>query len=454
MLAELMFEVMPIWCEKLGKYIKEAEDRKKSTSGIIITPSGVYAEEDNSPKILTPGIDIDGAAATGGSPGSIDKSKAAENCIPHRKKSLAVPHGICRLDAKPGGSKARFSSLTGPVIMYDGESQHMLNELWTCLNNKRGGLRREMMTVKRRQELASPRPRMMPNICIEVESETDGNSSVGKEDDLEQSNEMLRLRLKMEREKMKRMNRRTGGVGGTLVGGAPLGALTFKRARTMAGPPVSAGQAVASAPSGLDQKLKTLLEDIDDNLDKACKVTETVAFVWLKGDGYEGHLKLIVGRLKDTVAKIEASGFVPPKTEEASPAHVAAGSNSDSKAKEMPAPLTSSPCPELGRKKSDATMRDRYDPCLVSPAAASTVKACAEQAKQSVKTIPASIEVGLIKDEITNTYTPAAAILTPDILATGKAAEESSKPLQPRANSLDPEVIEVDDDDDDEGIVC
>ncbi|KAF8443369.1 hypothetical protein BGX38DRAFT_1063439, partial [Terfezia claveryi] len=165
--------------------------------------------------------------------------------------------GISRLDAKPQGSKARFSSLTGPVIMYDGESQRMLSELWTSLNNQRGGLRRELMAAKRRQEPALPR--MMPNIGVESETDVDGNSSTGKdeEDDLEHSNEMLRLRLKIEREKMKRMNRRAGG-----------------------------------------------LEGIDDNLDKACKVTETVAFVWLKGDLYEGHLKLIVGRLKDTVARI------------------------------------------------------------------------------------------------------------------------------------------------------
>ncbi|RPB22126.1 hypothetical protein L211DRAFT_755003, partial [Terfezia boudieri ATCC MYA-4762] len=167
--------------------------------------------------------------------------------------------GICRLDAKPQGSKSRFSLLTGPVVMYDGESQRMLNDLWTSLNNQRGGLRREMMAAKRRQELVLPR--MTPNIAVESETDVDGNSSTGKdeEDDLEHSNEMLRLRLKIEREKIKRMNRRAGGA---------------------------------------------LLEGIDENLDKACKVTETVAFVWLKGDLYEEHLKLIVGRLKDTAAKI------------------------------------------------------------------------------------------------------------------------------------------------------
>ncbi|KAF8415364.1 hypothetical protein EV426DRAFT_515670, partial [Tirmania nivea] len=178
------------------------------------------------------------------------------------KKLPPAPHGICRIEAKPDSSKTRFSSITGPVIMYDGESQRMLSELWTSLNIKRGGLRREMMTLKRRQELASPR--MMPKIEVESETEADGNSSTGKdeEDDLEHSSEVLRLRLKMEREKMKLMNRRAGG------------------------------------------RLRILLEGIDDNLDKACKVTETVAFVWLKGDGYAGYLKLIVGQLKDTAARI------------------------------------------------------------------------------------------------------------------------------------------------------
>ena len=436
MLAELMLEVVPMWCEKLEKYIKEAEDAKKPTSGKIITPSGVCIEEDNTPlKISTPGID--GAAASGESPAYTDKGRAAENGIPRQKKSLAGPHSICRLDAKPDGSKTRFSSLTGPVIMYDGESQRMLSELWTSLNNKRGGLRREMMALKRRQELALSR--MMPNIEAESENDVDGNSSTGKdeEDDLEHSNEMLRLRLKMEREKMKRMNRRAGGVGGAPMGGTSLGALTFKRARTMhmGGPLVSTAQAVASAPSGIDdQRLKALLEGIDDNLDKACKMTETVAFVWLKGDLYEGHLKLIVGRLKDTVARITASGFVPLKAEETeSSAPVARGSSSNSKA--MPPPPIPSPCHELSRKKSDSTMRDA---CAVSLVAASTVKAERVEHAQAMMSIPASIEVGSIKDEIAPT--------------TGKTLGESHKPSQPRANPLDPEVIEVDDDD--EGIEC
>ena len=437
MLAELMFEVVPMWCEKLEKYIKEAEDTKKPTSGIIITPSGVGGEGDNTSKIQsTPGID-----GVGESPAYTDKDRATGNSIPHLKKSLAAPHGICRLDAKPDGSKKRFSSLNGPVVMYDGESQRMLSDLWTSLNNKRGGLRREMMAVKRRQELALPW--VMPNIEVESETDADGNSITGKdeENDLEHSSEMLRLRLKMEREKMKRMNRHAGGVGGGLVGGAPLGALTFKRARTMnmAGLPVSTAQAVASTPSGIDdQKLGALLESIDDNLDKACKVTETVAFVWLKGDVYDGHLKLIVGRLKDTVVRIKASGFVPLKTEEtASSTPIAQGPNSNSKA--MPPPPTPSPCPKLSRKKSDSTMRDA---CAVSLVAASTVKAdrTVEHA-QAITSIPASIEVGSIKDEI-----------TPAILANmlAKAPEESHKP---RANPLDPEVIEVEDDDD-EGIEC
>lgn len=443
MLAELLFKVVPMWCEKLERYIKEAEDAKKTTSGLIISPSGVRVDKDDTPlKTSTPGIN--GEAASEESATCTDKGKATKNGTPHLGKSFAGLHGICRLDAKPQGSKSRFSSLTGPVVMYDGESQRMLNDLWTSLNNQRGGLRREMMAAKRRQELVLPR--MTPNIAVESETDVDGNSSTGKdeEDDLEHSNEMLRLRLKIEREKIKRMNRRAGGVGGAPVGETSLGAFSFKRARTMhiAGPSMSTAQPVGSDPSGIDnQRLKALLEGIDDNLDKACKVTETVAFVWLKGDLYEEHLKLIVGRLKDTAAKIKASGFVSPKTEEAaSSAPIARGSGSDSNA--MPPPPTSS-CPKLSRKKSDSTMRDT---CAVSLVAASTVKAERVVHAHAMMSIPPSIEVGSVKDEITPAFLA-------DMLVTGKAAEESHKPSQPRENPLDPEVIEVEDEDD-EGIVC
>jgi len=413
-LAELMFEVLPVWCEKLQKYIRETD---KPTTGIAIMPSGSGVTEDNTPQMLATGVNC--VAASGECP-SLIQGEATEHVhsIPQLNKSLATPHNICRLDAKPPGSKTRFSSLTGPLVMYDGESQNMLFELWTSLNNKRGGLRREMMAAKRRQELAPPR--MVPS--IEAESETEGNSSTGKEeeDDLEHSSEMLRLRLKIEREKLKRTNRRAGDVGGAPVGVTPLKALPFKCARPMTGPPVSTADGIAGTPSGTDDlRLKTLLEAIDGNLDKACKVTEMVAYVWLKGDVYEGHLKFIVGRLKDTITTIGASGFVPPKTEEAaSSAPVTTDADSA-----VPPPPASSAHPELSRKKSGTTIGGT---CVVS---LTTSPGGAGQALLTCTT-PASIEVGSLKDEITP------AILV-NMLASSKAREESHKSSE--VNPLDRE---------------
>lgn len=433
-LEELRFDVVPIWSEKIERYIREAEDAKNPKSGLIITPSGPVVEDTHTPKVLTPGKDdTDGQDTSALESSQLCPDKGKTPGVPYLKKTLATPHGICRLDAKPDTSKTRFSSITGPMIMYDGESQQMLNELWTLLNNKRGALRREMMALKRRQELSAPR---MMNNPIEVDSETDGNST-GKdeEEDLEHSSEMLRLRLKIERERLKRMNRRPGGgIGGAPTGVSSIGGLPFKRARTMAGPPVSNAQALACAPSGIDdQRLKKLLEAIDENLDKACKVTETVAFVWLKGDSYEGHLKFIVGRLKDTLAKIEASGFASPKR---SPE----GSVLKPTDGKMCPPTPAVSRPQLNRKKSDITMRDE---CIA------TVVASSSNPESSIPvTIPATIEVGSTKDEIT----------PEDIstMLTGKVpVRDSFKPPQQRSNVMEPEFIEVEEDDeDDEGIVC
>ncbi|KAF8477280.1 hypothetical protein BDZ91DRAFT_757811 [Kalaharituber pfeilii] len=412
-LSELLYEVVPHWSGRIKKYLPKEE--QKST-GLIITPKTVAAEKNKAEKIenadntsnvsnrpqtpqeastapilegkaLEPksalvgsGVAVKGRGfdedrprmrstgaypppttppypGPGPTPDAAAAAKAAALVEAHHSKLLTALHGTSRLDAKPDTSKSRFSSITGPVVYYDGESQHMLCDLWTALNGKRGGLRKEMMGLKRRQQMA---PRFLIEVTDSDEDDDGSKKEDGEDDEADPAAEMLRIRMKMERERMKRMNRRAGGP--------PMGmdALPFKRARTMAGqlPPMPAND----KESAEDEKLKTLLEHIDESLDKACKAAETVAFVWLKGDAYDGHLKFILSRLKDVAAKIEESGFVkkeepaknqptdtkmrdvPPAAEEskmAPPANTA-----------KPRPNTPPRIPEATRKKSDTTMRD------------------------------------------------------------------------------------------------
>lgn len=439
MLAELVLEVVPHWRRRLEKYIQEAENLQKPGSGVIITPSGVGTPKAIAPDgdasstrrmVSTPGITVTPGAAgvamplpTIHTPGGAEPSDSNATQF---KKGLALAHGTSRLDARPD-SKSRFSSLTSPAVMYDGESQQMLCDMWNVLNSKRGGLRAEMMAVRGRQQLAAlPPPRLMFEAAIESE---DGDGSGGDDDDedMEHSAEMLRLRLKLEREKMKRMNRRgpqgitsSPGMGVTSPG---MGAMQFRRARMIGGPPGAApptppgsqqGDKAEQSPED-DEKLKELLEAVDDNLDKACKVVETAAFVWLKGDSYDGHLKFILARLNDSVDKIEKSGLVPSRD----------------KLKKTPevtvvpmGPPTTGSRPEISKKKSDLTMGD----------------ASSLRPSQAVPPMEKQIGRKNSGSSSDNTVVP--------------SMESMKRPLvRPVGDKLRPDVLEVDDDVD-EGIVC
>jgi len=447
-LVELMLEVIPHWSGRIKKYIQGTEDSQKPGSGIIVLPPGVERRRAVTPdcdgssarrKISTPGIVATpgavGVAMSPPSPTTLTPrgDGPSDNNAIQFKKGLAFAHGTCRLDARPD-SKLRFSSLTSPSVMYDGESQRMLCDMWTALNNKRGGLRAEMMAIKRRQQIvALPPPRPMFEAAIESENGDDS----GDDEDLEYSAEMLRLRLKMEREKMKRMNRR-GSPGMTMSGNFSLGAapLQFKRARMVSGPPGAAPptppgsqQGEKPAPSTEeDDKMGELLEAIDDNLDKACKVIETVAFVWLKGDSYDGHLNFVLARLKDILEKIEKSGLVPSKDKPVKTTEVTAVSMGPP---QTPLPTTGrfNPRQEISKKKSDLTMGDA--PSL--------------RPSQAMPRMEKQIERKNSGSSSDDTVVP--------------SIESMSRPLvrsvgnKPKANPLELDVIEVGDDED-EGIVC
>ena len=436
MLEELALGVVPHWSGRVEKYIQEAENSQKQSSGIIITPSragtpNMDCDGSSSRRIIsTPGI-VAGVAMPPPSPTTLTPGGAdlSDNNATQLKKAFAFAHGTCRLDARPD-SKSRFSSLTSPTVMYDGESQQMLCDCWTALNNKRGGLRAEMMAVRRRQQIAAlPPPRLTFEAAIESE---DGDGSGGDDDeDLEHSAEILRLRLKMEREKMKRMTRRgPPGVSMTTTSSPGMGPLQFRRARMVGGPPGAAPptppgsqQGEKAGPSSEDdEKLKELLEVIDDNLDKTCKVIETAAFVWLKGDPYDGHLKFILARLKDIVEKIEKSGLGPSKNKpEEKTTEVTVVAMGPPQTLQTTGRI--SPRPEISKKKSDLTMRDA--PSL--------------RPSQVVSPMEKQIERKNSGSSSGGTAVP--------------SMDSIHRPLvKPVGHILEPHVVEVDDDD--EGIVC
>lgn len=174
------------------------------------------------------------------------------------------------------------------------------------------------------------------------------------------------MRLRLDRERMNRMNRRgpPPGANPTMAPG-----IMYKRAR-MGGPDT----ATDSSPSkekdknAFDEdKYKALLEAIDENLDKACKVTETAAFTWLKGEEYGTHLKFILAKLKDIAVKVEQSGFVVKeegeKSSETGKAEEKKSVDSMSvdtvmAPPQLPPQQQAKQYHEIAKRKSDITMRD------------------------------------------------------------------------------------------------
>ncbi|KAI5785620.1 hypothetical protein DFH27DRAFT_528522 [Peziza echinospora] len=359
-LAELLHEVVPTWAARLEKYIPTEEAHKAT----IITPTslstaldgpvdqkmgGMVADSDVAQ--MTPDFPASPRILSMGSPAPENgKAAATQAALQDPVKILGATHGVSKMDSKPDLTKSRFSAIDGPVVYYDGESQKMLCDLWTAMNTKRGGLRKEMMGLKKRQQ----QPKVFSDFSVEPDvpdtkggliTECESNVDVDEDFDGDTAGEMLLLKMKMEREKLKRMSRRAGAP----MLGPGMGSLPFKRARTMDSAPPSAAQGGPKSKGADDEAFKTLLEAVDDNLDKACKVTETAAFVWLKGEVCEGHLRFILSKLRETAARIEKSGFVEEakKKEE-----------DEKKKAEGPAAAVVSKPAEITRRKSDATMRD------------------------------------------------------------------------------------------------
>lgn len=67
-------------------------------------------------------------------------------------------HGSSKLAQKPDASRQRFSTLTSPVIWYDGDGQKYLFEMWENINRGRGDLRKEIMLIRRKFQKDKYRP--------------------------------------------------------------------------------------------------------------------------------------------------------------------------------------------------------------------------------------------------------------------------------------------------------
>ncbi|PUU79328.1 hypothetical protein B9Z19DRAFT_893105, partial [Tuber borchii] len=175
------------------------------------------------------------------------------------KKLECLPAGKPRMAAKSTAAKQKFSSINGPHIYYDGEAQQAFYDCWTTLNSKRGLLRKEMMTIKRKKVMTLP----THNYGYDDDSEEEGSDKESDQGPKETEEE----RLKREEEERKKAEEER-----------------LKAER--------------------EKKAAEVLEYIDSCLDKASKGCENAAFLWLKGDICAGHITFINSRMREAMDRI------------------------------------------------------------------------------------------------------------------------------------------------------
>jgi len=162
-----------------------------------------------------------------------------------------------KINQKPGATKAKFSSISGPDIYYDGESQKCLFDCWTSLNSKRGALRKEMIAIRRKKVMPLPTANYGYGDSDD-DLEADDSDKEDTEEDRLQREEEERQRI-LEEQKRKE-----------------------------------------------DEKKSKRLEFIDGCLDKAARACESAAYLWLKGEGCMGHVVFITQRMMEAVQRIQA----------------------------------------------------------------------------------------------------------------------------------------------------
>ncbi|KAI5849139.1 hypothetical protein BZA05DRAFT_316111, partial [Tricharina praecox] len=162
-----------------------------------------------------------------------------------------------KMNLKPGSTKAKFSSITGPEIYYDGDSQKCLFDCWTSLNSKRGALRKEMMAIRRKKVMTLPTANYGYSDSDD-ELEADDSEKEDTEEDRLQREEEERQRIEEEAKRKE------------------------------------------------DEKKSKRLEFIDGCLDKAARACENAAYLWLKGEGCMGHVVFITQRMMEAVQRIQS----------------------------------------------------------------------------------------------------------------------------------------------------
>ncbi|KAI5805182.1 hypothetical protein EDC01DRAFT_592580, partial [Geopyxis carbonaria] len=174
--------------------------------------------------------------------------------------------GAKKLNAKPSATKAKFSSITGPEIYYDGDSQQCLFECWTALNAKRGYLRKEMMQMKRKKVLTLPSANYGYS---DSDEEIEAEDSEDEETEEERQQRMEEERRKEEEERLKQ---------------------------------------------AAEKKRSEFLEYVDGCLDRAAKACENAAFLWLKGEACAGHVVYITQSMAEAMdrIKLEMHRLNPP----------------------------------------------------------------------------------------------------------------------------------------------
>lgn len=195
-----------------------------------------------------------------------DKTQPRPSTPPANKQAEV---GNKKLHQKPGGTKAKFSQITGPDILYDGESQTTLFTCWTAMNTHRGQLRKEMMQIKRKKVM------VLPSTTDYGYEESDDEIEADSDAEEQESEEAKAARLEEEKRR----------------------------------------QAEEKEKAEAIKRMAVLLEEVDNCLDKAARACENAAFLWLKGEGCAGHIVYINDILDEAVGVI-AHEFRPTGEDE------------------------------------------------------------------------------------------------------------------------------------------
>ncbi|KAL7269936.1 hypothetical protein RUND412_007368 [Rhizina undulata] len=235
-----ILDTLPSWTVRLETFSRKFADNKPQAPAAV-DPDGPQPTTIVGTKPLRPTSPTSAA--------DLKRLERAPNAGKHMNK----------LDStNPAPPKAKFSRINGPHVYYDGEAQQALYECWTTLNAKRGGLRKEMMAIRRKKVMSFPKAGYSYPEDDEEEDDEEEQESEKETEEQRKAREAEECR-KAEEER--------------------------KRAES-------------------EKKRAEILEYIDTCLDKASKACENAAFLWLKGEACSGHVTFITMRMQEAMDRI------------------------------------------------------------------------------------------------------------------------------------------------------